>query len=258
MRTIENHLLPHMNMSLSDYIRSSRMAEERVWGTDIEIFAAASLLSTDIYVYGSTGTNFTWNKSMLDGLPPQNTRSIYIQNTSGVHYDVVLSVCMGASSDRQNLSKKTKSIDHSSKAHFLNKHVKIEQCLKRKDLSDASPFASKLLKSENVDMQVFCNEHGASSSKLLQKAENPKQHEKTDVLGSENYSINLKLFHDSLQYTIVQCSECFEAWPIKCKPKSGANYVCRRCKIDKNIPKKFSAQNNMIPSSLPNELLDSN
>ena len=67
---------------------------------------------------------------MLDGLPPPNTRSIYIQNTSGVHYDVVLSVCMGASSDRQNLSKKTKSIDHSSKAHFLNKHVKIEQCLK--------------------------------------------------------------------------------------------------------------------------------
>ena len=104
-------------------------------------------------------------------------------------------------------------------------------------------------------MQVFCNEHGASSSKLLQKAENPKQHEKTDVLGSENYRINLKLFHDSLQYTIVQCSECFEAWPIKCKPKSGANYVCRRCKIDENIPKKFSAQNNMIPSSLPNELL---
>ena len=143
---------------------------------------------------------------MLDGLPPQNTRSIYIQNTSGVHY-VVLSVCMGASSDRQNLGKKTKSIDHSSKAHFfLNKHVKIEQCLKRKDLSDASPFASKLLKSENVDMQVFYNEHGASSSKLLQKAQNPKQHEKTDVLGSENYRINLKLFHDSLQYTIVQCS----------------------------------------------------
>ena len=84
---------------------------------------------------------------MLDGLPPQNTRSIYIQNTSGVHYDVVLSVCMSASSDRQNLSlsKKTKSIDHSSKTHSLNKHVKIEQCLKQKDLSDASPFGSKLL-----------------------------------------------------------------------------------------------------------------
>ena len=48
MRTIEYHLLPHMNMSFSDYIRSSRVAEERVWGTDIEIFAAASLLSTDI------------------------------------------------------------------------------------------------------------------------------------------------------------------------------------------------------------------
>lgn len=56
MRTIENQLLPHMNMSLSNYIQSSGMGREGVWGTDIEIFAAASLLSTDIYVYGSAGS----------------------------------------------------------------------------------------------------------------------------------------------------------------------------------------------------------
>jgi hypothetical protein len=86
MRTIENQLLPHMNMSLSNYIQSSGMGREGVSPTDIEIFAAASLLSTDIYVYGSAGNNFVWNKfskSMLDGLQPQSISSIYIQNYGG-------------------------------------------------------------------------------------------------------------------------------------------------------------------------------
>ena len=110
-----------------------------MWDTDIEIFAAASLLSTDIYVYGSAGTKFTWNKfsrSVLNGLLPQNACSIYIQNTSRIHYDVVLTV--GANSDAQNLNR-TRSIYCSSEAHFLNKkHVKIEKCVKQKELSAAS------------------------------------------------------------------------------------------------------------------------
>jgi hypothetical protein len=89
--------------------------------TDIEIFAAASLLSTDIYVYGSAGNNFVWNKfskSMLDGLQPQSISSIYIQNTSGIPYDVVLDVCMNARSDTQNLYNKRKSIYCSSDSYF--------------------------------------------------------------------------------------------------------------------------------------------
>ena len=190
MRTIENQLLPHMNMSLSDYVQSSGMARERVWGTDIEIFAAASLLSTDIYVYVSAGNNFTWNKfskSMVHGLPPQSTCSIYIQNTSGIHYDVVLGVCLNASSDTQNLYNKRKGIDCSSDTHFLSKKHVEKQCFKRKELSDTCPFPSKLSKSEpNVDMQEghllsegpLSSEHSASSNKLSKKTQNLKQHQK--------------------------------------------------------------------------------
>ena len=50
MRSIENLLQPHMNMSFNNYFSASGMANDRVWGTDIEIFAASSLLSTDIYI----------------------------------------------------------------------------------------------------------------------------------------------------------------------------------------------------------------
>ena len=45
---------------------------------------------------------------------------------------------------------------------------------------------------------------------------------------------------------------CFEAWPLKSKPKTP--YVCSRCSRDKKSPKKFSVENSMIPSSVPDEL----
>ena len=108
MRSIENLLLPHMNMSLNNYFLASGMANETVWGTDTETFAASSLLSTDIYVYTNTGSNMSWNKfsqSMLDNSSPQNTCAIYIQHTSGVHYDVVLDVELCSSETPHNLGK---------------------------------------------------------------------------------------------------------------------------------------------------------
>ena len=50
MRDIENELRPHMNCSLDEYLTRSSMENDTVWGTDVEIFAASSLLKTDIYV----------------------------------------------------------------------------------------------------------------------------------------------------------------------------------------------------------------
>ena len=139
-----------------------------------------------------------------------------------------------------------------------------KKCFKQKKMSDASPFSSKLSKSkQNVDMQEghlvseghISNEHDAYSSKqnvdmqeghvlsegslsnehstFSRKSSNKTQnlkHQKTDSIGSESYKANLSLFHESMQYTTIQCSECFEAWPVKIKPKCAANYVCRRCK----------------------------
>jgi hypothetical protein len=95
MREIENLLHPHMNMSLDMYLAHSGMANEAVWGTDVEILAASSLLSTDIYVYTKVGSELKWHKfsiSNLDGSHPQNNGAIYIQHTNEVHYDVVLDV----------------------------------------------------------------------------------------------------------------------------------------------------------------------
>ena len=53
--------------------------------------------------------------------------------------------------------------------------------------------------------------------------------------------------------SIYQCTVCHEAWPLKTKPKVSM-YVCARCSRDKNTPKKFSADNFMIPSAVPEQL----
>ena len=98
MNSIEHVLRPHMNSSVKDYLATSNMRNSGVWGTDIEIFAAASLFSVDIYVYSQFGNSFKWSKfsrSMLDRLPVYSQMGIYLQNSTGVHYDVVLDVSGG-------------------------------------------------------------------------------------------------------------------------------------------------------------------
>lgn len=63
----------------------------------------------------------------------------------------------------------------------------------------------------------------------------------------------MKKFHKSMKMCIYQCTVCHEAWPRQTKPSSIDKYVCSRCVRDKSIPKKFSSENSMIPSSVPKE-----
>jgi len=65
---------------------------------------------------------------------------------------------------------------------------------------------------------------------------------------------NMKKFHKALKFQIYQCCVCHEAWPLKTKPKNFVNYICSHCAHDKNVPKKFSAENRMIPSPVPKGL----
>jgi hypothetical protein len=61
---------------------------------------------------------------------------------------------------------------------------------------------------------------------------------------------NINKFHKSVQYNISQFTVFKEAWPLKSKPRSP--YVCSRCCRDKKSPQKFSSENSMIPSPVPN------
>ena len=82
--TIESALRPHMNSSSDNYLVRSGMKKQFVWGMDIEILTASSLLQTDIYVYTKVGSSYKWQKfsrSMLGEPVPQNKGALYLQNT---------------------------------------------------------------------------------------------------------------------------------------------------------------------------------
>lgn len=61
----------------------------------------------------------------------------------------------------------------------------------------------------------------------------------------------MNAFHKSNQYSVYQCSTCFEAWPLNYNPRNLHQYQCNRCKKDKLQPKMFSRENNMIRSLVP-------
>ncbi|CAH3140302.1 unnamed protein product [Porites lobata] len=49
---------------------------------------------------------------------------------------------------------------------------------------------------------------------------------------------NMNDFHKSNQYSVCQCTVCFEAWPLKSSPRKVDHYQCQRCIRDKQQPKK--------------------
>ena len=71
------------------------MRSNGIWGTDVEILTATCLLNTDIYVYAKYGRTFKWSRfspTMLNQSPSEIQASVYVQNISGIHYDVVVGV----------------------------------------------------------------------------------------------------------------------------------------------------------------------
>ena len=76
------------------------------------------------------------------------------------------------------------------------------------------------------------------------------------VLHKQSWVIkNMHKFHDSMKMEINQCMICKEAWPKEVSSKKEENFTCLRCKRDKGTPKKFSSENSMIPSAVPEPLV---
>ena len=73
------------------YIQTSRMADDGVWGTEVEIQAASSFFNVPIFVYTKYGVKYDWLE-----FKPTNVRkskgAIYLHHRNEDHYDVVVSV----------------------------------------------------------------------------------------------------------------------------------------------------------------------
>ena len=120
--------------------------------------------------------------------------------------------------------------------------------------------------SEFCSKNTMISQNTGSGSEIHVKSIKKAQHtsDMTNAGNKEKQTIDvsaqkhLSNLHKAIQYNMYQCKICFEAWPLKGKVKSKSAYICKRCSSDKQIPKKFSAGNQMIPSCtcIPNELQD--
>ena len=162
--------------------------------------------------------------------------------------------------NRQYGKKKLLSINETEK---LKKKTKKKEYMKKYRKKMKKSLNDSLCKKQIVDNQTACT----AGTKLPNKR--PKY---CPVLSHDQYlslfdamkygqlhdqkwaAVNMKKFHESMIFKIWHCQVCHEAWPLSVKNKKVAQYICSRCVRDKNSIKKFSAENNMIPSPVPKEL----
>ena len=87
---------PYNSKDASDgplYLRQTRMRKETVFGTDVELFSAAQVLSTDIYVFHKYGESMKWLYFLCVHGSGNWKNAIYLDNRTGNgitgHFDYV-------------------------------------------------------------------------------------------------------------------------------------------------------------------------
>ena len=264
-----------MNTSLNCYLDKTGMAQNGVWETDIEILSASSLLSTDIIVYTKFGNIYKWQKfsrTMLDGKKPENNCSIYLNHTNRIHYDVVIDVFVNQTNQKLFLEsvtggknnhpkKKIKIGDNLPQTHLQTKQIYQTSSSLQKQ-TKRSPSKSQRKQAKKTSQMNFTERKTCLKKQTPYKQRvQPSQRttSKKEVLPTKNNNLdksavkNMMKFHKSVHYTIFQCKICYQAWPQKSR-KQLFKYVCLACSRDKQQPKRFSKENNVIPSSVPKEL----
>ena len=274
MRSIENVLVPHINTSLKCYLDKTGMAESGVWGTDIEILSASSLLSTDIFVYTKFGNTYKWQKfsrTMLGGKKPDNNCSIYLNHTNTFHYDVVIDVFVNQTNQKFFQSVTGEENNHPKKEIEISKslprtHLQTKQTYQTSSSLEkhtkASPSKSKRKQAKKTSQMNFTKQkkHLKKQTSYKQKVQDDQRTtSKQKELRTKNNNLdksavkNMVKFHKSVHYTVLQCKICYQAWPQKSR-KPLSKYVCLACSRDKQHPKRFSKENNMITSPVPKAL----
>lgn len=138
--------------------------------------------------------------------------------------------------------------------------------------STTATISKSCVKSRNTTAPA--NKSQAKKSDTTATTKEPRAQNKHKILEKNNYlasfdtqsngdiheqkwaRTNMNNFHKANEYKICQCTVCYEAWPLKSNSKLNKlpTYQCSRCYGEKELPKKFSKENNMVPSSVPNEL----
>ena len=89
---INKQMNEYLNDNTQDYINKSGMLDNGVWATDAEILATASLIETDIIVYGTYGLKVRWMIFPCSlTLTRLSSYALFLDNSNSNHFDVVIS-----------------------------------------------------------------------------------------------------------------------------------------------------------------------
>ncbi|XP_042205704.1 uncharacterized protein LOC121854955 isoform X2 [Homarus americanus] len=180
-KLVQPMLRPNYN-SVEEYLELSCMGTDGTWATEVEIFATALLLHTDIFTFRSE----KWLKFSGDQRR-QNKEAIYLVNFKDAHFEVVISVS-GKNhdfivKDVQKLTKELNSVREQfgeGASPLLEKYLKDQQernieskTCKRDLVKDKSPT-----KREHIWRDKYKRRHLESTIRVEEMRE--KQRRKTE------------------------------------------------------------------------------
>ncbi|XP_063435688.1 uncharacterized protein LOC134716608 [Mytilus trossulus] len=152
------HILRHSHQfnsfldseTVNEYMKRTNMIEDNVWGTELEIIAAADLLKTDIFTY-LEGKWIKYSSKQICSKNNVNDQAIYLNNV-GNHYEVVISVLPGGKeavtlNSKESAKKRNQS---GSEKDQMNLHYELshEGTMKRKYEQHEFNFPKKCLKED--------------------------------------------------------------------------------------------------------------
>ena len=223
-----------------NYIK--QMSIPGTWCDHLIIQAVANAFNCVIHITESNA-NSLQATIITPVLQQEIQQTIFIGYINDLHYVSTVTHSNSQLRNRLKYLKRKYSVSEYDKEKKLEKR----RANYKKQLSEES--AEK--KQERLAKRRANYKKQASQQPVKERQEkliNTPIHEQTQAKS------NIDMFHKSNIYTVYQCSVCREAWPIKFRPKIANQYQCSRCTNDKQQPKKFSKENDMIPSLVPSQL----
>ncbi|XP_063411255.1 uncharacterized protein LOC134694188 [Mytilus trossulus] len=162
------HILRHSHQfnsfldseTVNEYMKRTNMIEDNVWGTELEIIAAADLLKTDIFTY-LEGKWIKYSSKQICSKNNVNDQAIYLNNV-GNHYEVVLSVLPGGKEEVTLKSKESAKKRNQSgiEKDQMNLHYELshEGTMKRKYEQHELNIPKKVLKREKNSFGLIVEE----------------------------------------------------------------------------------------------------
>ncbi|XP_041461153.1 OTU domain-containing protein 4-like [Lytechinus variegatus] len=219
--------------SISHYVSNNIIEESGTWATEMEIVVLANLIETDIYVYDED--RLKW--SLFSGKNVQigketTTNGVYLRNTHGIHYDVVMSVQSCDSSFPCNETTNISSCANDKERKYARvNNVKISDLSTKRRRSKKSYSVMKdIKKKQKREERSFTEKKDMDIEKLVnyEDLKKTKKYEDDGKRGKMTYDCNKK-YHSDSTYRITLLNSLNEKYRLNKVFRENRKETTRKC-----------------------------